>query len=53
MDATCAENALVQIEGSRKIKRKVKFYNLDMIISVGYCVKSKRGITFRKWTTNF
>lgn len=38
MDLTCAENALVQGEGSRKIKRKIKFYNLDMIISVGYRV---------------
>lgn len=38
MDLTCAENALVQSEGSRKIKRKIKFYNLDMIISVGYRV---------------
>lgn len=50
MDLTCAENVLVQSEGSRKIK--IKFYNLDMIISVGYRVKSKRGITFRKWATS-
>lgn len=50
MDLTCAENALVQSDGSRKIK--IKFYNLDMIISVGYRVKSKHGITFRKWATS-
>lgn len=50
MDLTCAENVLVQSEGSRKIK--IKFYNLDMISSVGYRVKSKRGITFRKWATS-
>ena len=48
---TCAENAQVQIEGQRKVTRKIKAYNLDMIISVGYRVKSKRGILFRKWAT--
>ena len=37
---------------SRKIKRKIKFYNLDMIIYVEYRVKYKRGITFRKWATS-
>ena len=47
--STCAENAQVQIEGARKVKRRIKIYNLDMIISVGYRVKSKRGIIFRKW----
>ncbi|MDD7280745.1 RhuM family protein [Floccifex sp.] len=51
-ESTCAENALVQIEGERKVKRNVKYYNLDMIISVGYRVKSKRGITFRKWASS-
>lgn len=50
--STSAENAQVQIEGERTVTRKVKFYNLDMIISVGYRVKSKRGITFRKWANN-
>lgn len=49
IDSTCAENAQVQIEGKRKITRKIKIYNLDMIISVGYRVKSQRGIIFRKW----
>ena len=47
--STCAENAQVQIEGARKVKRRIKIYNLDMIISVGYRVNSKRGIIFRKW----
>ena len=46
---TCAENAQVQIEGARRINRKIKIYNLDMIISIGYRVKSQRGIIFRKW----
>lgn len=48
----CAKNAQVQIEGSRQIKRIVEFYNLDVIISIGYRVKSKRGIIFRRWATN-
>lgn len=39
----------VQIEGNREVKRNRKIYNLDMIISVGYRVKSKNGIAFRKW----
>ena len=47
--STCAENTQVQVEGARKVKRRIKIYNLDMIISVGYRVKSKRGIIFRKW----
>ena len=48
-EVTCAENAQVQIEGNRKVKRNVKYYNLDMIISVGYRVRSQRGILFRQW----
>ena len=47
--STTEEFSAVQIEGNRKIIRKVKYYNLDMIISVGYRVKSKRGIIFRRW----
>ena len=39
----------VQFEGERQVKRKIKLYNLDMIISVGYRVKSQRGIIFRRW----
>ncbi len=48
-NSTCAENAQVQFEGNRKVSRKLKIYNLDMIISVGYRVRSARGILFRKW----
>lgn len=50
--STSAENAQVQIEGDRKVTRRVRRFNLDMIISVGYRVKSKRGIIFRKWASN-
>ena len=48
-ESTCAENAQVQIEGNRSVKRIIKLFNLDMIISVGYRVKSQRGILFRRW----
>ncbi len=48
-NSTTEESSVVQYEGKRKIKRKMKMYNLDMIISVGYRVKSNRGITFRRW----
>lgn len=41
----------VQNEGNRNVKRKVKYYNLDIIISVGYRVKSKQGTGFRQWAT--
>ena len=48
-DSTCAKNAQVQVEGKRSVKRVVPYFNLDMIISVGYRVNSKRGIKFRQW----
>lgn len=51
-NSTCAENALVQTEGKRKVKRTIKIYNLDMILAVGYRVKSPSGIIFRKWATS-
>ena len=51
-NSTCAENALVQTEGKRKVKRTIKIYNLDMILAVGYRVKSPNGIIFRKWVTS-
>ncbi len=43
--------SVVQKEGKREVKRNVKFYNLDAIISVGYRVNSKRGTQFRQWAT--
>ena len=48
-NSTCSILEQVQLEGNRKVNRKIKIYNLDMIISVGYRVNSKRGILFRKW----
>lgn len=50
-DATTEESSVVQNEGNRKVRRKLKFYNLDVIISVGYRVKSQRGTQFRQWAT--
>ena len=47
--ATCAKIAQVRIEGNRQVRREVPFYNLDMIISVGYRVNSIRGTQFRQW----
>ena len=48
-ESTCAKIAQVQMEGSRKVTRSIPYFNLDMIISVGYRVNSKRGIKFRQW----
>ena len=50
--STVKEYLTVQKEGERKVTRKVKYYNLDVIISVGYRVKSKRGTAFRIWANN-
>jgi len=50
--STVAKIATVQIEGNREIERNVDYYNLDMIISVGYRVNSKKATQFRIWATN-
>jgi hypothetical protein len=50
-DATVAKFATVQKEGGREVSREIEFYNLDVIISVGYRVKSQRGTQFRMWAT--
>ena len=50
-DSTVANFATVQIEGNRSVERDITYYNLDMIISVGYRVNSLRGTQFRQWAT--
>ena len=50
-EATIANYATVQNEGTRKVERVIAYYNLDMIISVGYRVHSYRGVQFRIWAT--
>ena len=47
--STVAKFATVQSEGNRSVTRDIEYYNLDMIISVGYRVKSQNGVIFRKW----
>ena len=51
-NSTVAKFATVQNEGGRDVERDIEHYNLDMIISVGYRVKSKRGVEFRKWANS-
>ena len=48
-NSTVAKFATVQKEGNREVTRNIEYYNLDMIISIGYRVKSQNGIVFRKW----
>ena len=50
--STVAKFATVQKEGTREVTRQIEYYNLDVIISVGYRVKSSQGVTFRKWAIN-
>ena len=48
-ESTCAKIAQVQTEGHRYVRRTIPYFNLDMIISVGYRINSKRGVKFRQW----
>ena len=50
-EATVAKNATVQKEGTREVRREIDYFNLDVVISVGYRVNSKFGIEFRQWAT--
>ena len=50
-NSTIEENSIVQDEGNRKVRRNLKFYNLDAIISVGYRINSLRATQFRRWAT--
>jgi len=50
--STVANFATVQNEGGRDVKRDIEYYNLDVIISVGYRVKSQKGVRFRQWATS-
>lgn len=49
--STIRKNRIVQNEGKREVERKVNFYNLEMIIAIGYRVRSHRGTQFRQWAT--
>ena len=51
-EATWAKIAQLQVEGGRQVKRTLEYYNLDVVISVGYRVNSKRATQFRIWATN-
>lgn len=50
-DSTIKENLIVQTEGKRTVKRPIKLYNLDLILAVGYRVRSPRGTQFRQWAS--
>jgi hypothetical protein len=50
-EATVKESLTVQTEGSRQVQRRIAYYNLDLILALGYRVRSPRGIQFRQWAT--
>ena len=52
IESTSKNHLLVQNEGARSVQRSVKLYNLNVILAIGYRVRSHRGTQFRKWATN-
>lgn len=50
-EATVKESLTVQTEGERQVKRKISYYNLDLILAIGYRVRSPRGVQFRQWAS--
>ncbi|MDA1069737.1 MAG: virulence RhuM family protein [Verrucomicrobia bacterium] len=50
-EATVKESLTVQIEGKRKVQRTIQLYNLDLILAIGYRVRSPRGVQFRQWAS--
>lgn len=50
-EATVKESLTVQSEGNRKVRRMVSYYNLDLILAIGYRVRSNRGVQFRQWAS--
>ena len=51
-EATVKESLTVQVEGKREVKRSLQLYNLDLILAIGYRVRSSRGTQFRQWATS-
>jgi hypothetical protein len=51
LEATVKESLTVQSEGKRQVKRKISYYNLDLILAIGYRVRSPRGVQFRQWAS--
>lgn len=51
-DGTIKQYLIVRSEGARKVRRSVSYYNLDMILAIGYRVRSHRGLQFRQWATH-
>lgn len=50
-EATVKDSLTVQSEGKRQVKRKISYYNLDLILAIGYRVRSSRGVQFRQWAS--
>ncbi|CAM3630168.1 virulence RhuM family protein [Halomonas casei] len=50
-EATIKDSLTVQSEGNRQVKRKISYYNLDLILAIGYRVRSSRGVQFRQWAS--